>query len=62
MKNMSKLKKNSKLKVKTLKVGTLGISGCLKSVQKNPGLLEIEIIRFEKPLKSDCIMQLPAKV
>ena len=29
---------------------------------KNPGLLEIEIIRFEKPLKSDCIMQLPAKV
>ena len=42
---MSKLKKklntqgkNSKLKVKTQKVGTFRIPGCRKSVKKKPGL------------------------
>ena len=48
---MSKLKKklktqgkNSKLKMKTQKVGTFRIPGCRKSVQKKPGLNIIDVM------------------
>ena len=60
-KNMSKLKKklktqgkNSKLKVKTQRVGTFRIPGCRKSVQKKPGV-HIFIFSFNTELRGLCM-------